>query len=71
MLARPRLLRRLNSALTYGHAVIIAPGGYGKSILLRSLATQRPNTHYLALTPTDADRAVLQPRLEMFYPDPR
>lgn len=71
MLARPRLLRRLNSALTYGHAVIIAPGGYGKSILLRSLATQRPNTHYLALTPTDADRAVLQPRLEMFINAPK
>jgi len=50
---------------------MLAPGGYGKSVLLRTLAAQRPNTLYLALTSADADRAVLQPCLGALINDPK
>lgn len=62
-LLRPRLLRALRTALGLGHVSIVAPGGYGKSILLHSLARQRPDTHYFALTRTDTDPARLRERL--------
>lgn len=71
MLSRPRLLRRLKSALESAHVIMVAPGGYGKSVALRTLTTQLPNTHYLPLTPADADRAVLQPRFDAHLIDPK
>jgi DNA-binding SARP family transcriptional activator len=64
LLTRPRLLRRLQAALRRGHVSITAPGGYGKTVLLHTLAAQRPNTHYLALSPAEADLAILQARLK-------
>ncbi len=62
-LLRPRLMRWLTRALRSGHVCIEAPGGYGKSTLLRSLLTQRAHCYYFDLTYSDADLQVLQARL--------
>jgi DNA-binding SARP family transcriptional activator/uncharacterized membrane protein len=64
MLERPHLLRALNTALRRGHVLINAPAGYGKSMLLRRFASQRPNSYYLLLTPGDADLATLSARID-------
>lgn len=64
LLTRPRLLKQLTNALQRGHLCILAPGGYGKTVLLHSLARQRPQTYYVALTLADADQAHLARRLQ-------
>jgi ATP/maltotriose-dependent transcriptional regulator MalT/DNA-binding SARP family transcriptional activator len=71
ILHRPRLLRRVQAALRRGHVAIIAPGGYGKTVLLHALATQRPDSHYLPLTAADADLAMLQARLNSLIAQPK
>jgi DNA-binding SARP family transcriptional activator len=63
LLPRQRLLRRIRTGLRIAHVVIAAPGGYGKSTLLRSLVAHEPGSYYLALTPADADLAIFQQRL--------
>lgn len=63
-LERPRLLRRIQEALRSHHLLITAPAGYGKSVLLRSLLARRPDSHYLLLTPADADLTYFQARTE-------
>lgn len=63
-LERQPLLKRLAAALDLGHVLIIAPGGYGKTMLLRMLMRYRPRAHYLALSPADADLAYLQERCQ-------
>lgn len=69
-LLRPRLLRMARSALEQGHLFLVAPGGYGKTLFLRSLVTQRPNSYYFALTQADADLTYLQARLTTALPQP-
>jgi len=63
LLVRPRLLHSLQAALQSGHVLITAPAGYGKTVLLRSLAAHRLFTYYLPLAPADADLPHLQERL--------
>ncbi len=67
-LLRPRLLRRLLAALEVGHVLMVAPAGYGKTTLLRSLASHRPHTYYLALTPGDVDLAHFRARFQQAAP---
>ncbi len=67
-LLRPRLLRRLLAALEVGHVLMVAPAGYGKTTLLRSLVAHRPHTYYLALTPGDVDLAHLRVRFQQAVP---
>lgn len=64
LLTRPRLLRSLQAALRSSHVLIIAPAGYGKTVLLRSLAAQQPHTYYLSLSSADVDLPHLRSRLE-------
>ncbi|WP_245860446.1 BTAD domain-containing putative transcriptional regulator [Candidatus Chloroploca asiatica] len=64
MLRRPLLLEKIVALLEEGHLFINAPAGYGKTMLLQSLQTERPLTHLIALTPADSDLAVLAARLE-------
>lgn len=68
LLIRPRLVHSLQAALRPGHVLITAPAGYGKTLLLRSLAAHRPYACYLPLTPADADPPHLQARLEEVQP---
>ncbi|MFN3979762.1 MAG: BTAD domain-containing putative transcriptional regulator [Caldilinea sp.] len=63
MLERPHLLRALGTALRSGHVLVNAPAGYGKSMLLRRFASQRPNSYYISLTSGDADLATLSARI--------
>ncbi len=63
MMERPRLLHRLQAALQAGHVYVVAPAGYGKTVLLRTLSARQPHAHYLALEPADADLSHLQKRL--------
>ncbi len=67
-LVRPRLLHSLQAALRSGHVLVTAPAGYGKTILLRSLAAYQPYTFYLPLSPADADLPYLQARLRDALP---
>lgn len=69
-LPRARLLSRAERALRRGHLFIEAPGGYGKSTLLRALAGKRPGAIYIGLTSADADLAVFQARLTPFLAQP-
>ena len=62
VLERPRLLHRIERILDSHHLVIVAPPGYGKSVLLHQLAAYCPHTFYLPLTLADTDPAVLQAR---------
>lgn len=71
LLVRPRLLRSLQAALRSGHVLISAPAGYGKTVLLRSLAIHQPHTYYLPLTPADADLPHLRERLRAVPPAAR
>lgn len=71
MLARPRLMRQIKSALETSHVVMFAPGGYGKSVVLRTLTHQRPYTFYLALTPSDVDLTDLQCRIHPILENPK
>ncbi|NCC36076.1 MAG: hypothetical protein EOM24_29285, partial [Chloroflexia bacterium] len=64
VLRRPLLLDKIAALLEEGHLFINAPAGYGKTMLLQSLQTERPLTHLIALTPADSDLAVLAARLE-------
>lgn len=64
MLFRRRLLQKLHHTLAASHLIIAAPPGYGKTVLLRQLATYRPGSYYLPLTVSDGDTAVLQSRLQ-------
>lgn len=64
ILHRPRLMRRLAAALRDRHVMVVAPAGYGKSTLLRTLAAHRPACVTLALTPADADLAWFAPRVD-------
>lgn len=63
LLPRSHLLSRIQAALRYAHVFVIAPAGYGKSSLLRSLVAHQPDSYYVPLSPGDADLAVLQSRL--------
>jgi ATP/maltotriose-dependent transcriptional regulator MalT len=60
---RSRLLEKITALLDEGHLFINAPAGYGKTMLLQSLQTERPHTYLIPLTPADSDPAVLQERL--------
>ncbi|NOX61437.1 MAG: hypothetical protein GXP42_05760 [Chloroflexi bacterium] len=62
-MVRPRLLRKIEAALSAGHVLITAPAGYGKTVLLRSLSAHRPHSFYTRLTPADADLSRLQEKL--------
>lgn len=64
LITRVQLISDMQRALMGGHVVIEAPAGFGKSVLLQQLARQQINSHYLALTITDSDVAVLRTRLE-------
>ena len=67
---RPRILAQLQRALETGHALLTAPAGYGKSAILRALASERPSTHLIILTPTDKDLAAFSARLQpLMQPD--
>ncbi|MBI1295609.1 hypothetical protein GC175_11710 [bacterium] len=61
---RTRLLDQIAAALSEGHLFINAPAGYGKTMLLQSLVTERRYTYLIPLTPADGDPAVLRQRLE-------
>lgn len=61
---RPRLLEKVAALLEEGHLFINAPAGYGKTMLLQSLQTERPHSYLIPLTPADSDPAVLAERLE-------
>lgn len=62
-LRRSRLLDKLAALLDEGHLFVDAPAGYGKTMLLQSLQTERPHTYLIPLTPADGDPAVLRERL--------
>ncbi|MCC9078133.1 hypothetical protein FKZ61_018705 [Litorilinea aerophila] len=64
ILERPRLYGELQELLAAGHVALVAPAGYGKSVLLRALAARRPHAFLLQLEPADADLARLQARWE-------
>src|SRR5262245_28741855 len=58
LIARPRLLARLNSGLDSKLTMIAAPAGYGKSTLLADWLRAAPRpAAYLALDEYDADPA--------------
>ncbi|MBK8986617.1 MAG: winged helix-turn-helix domain-containing protein [Chloroflexi bacterium] len=61
---RPRLLEQMAALLGEGHLFINAPAGYGKTLLLQSLQTERPYTYFIPLSPADSDPAALRERLE-------
>jgi ATP/maltotriose-dependent transcriptional regulator MalT len=61
---RSRLLEKVAALLEEGHLFINAPAGYGKTMLLQSLQTERPYSYLIPLTPADSDPAVLAERLE-------
>ena len=61
---RTRLLDQIAAALSEGHLFVNAPAGYGKTMLLQSLVTERPYTYLIPLTPADGDPAILRQRLE-------
>lgn len=63
-LRRSRLLEKIAALLEEGHLFINAPAGYGKTMLLQSLQTERPHTYLIPLSPADSDPAVLQERLD-------
>lgn len=63
-LPRPHLLRRLQRTLRTGHVLISAPPGYGKTTLLQLLVASHPATHYLVLSPDDADLTLLRARVQ-------
>ncbi len=63
ILLRPRLLRRIQAALYTQSVLVTAPGGYGKTTLLRALTREIPHSSYFRLTSADADVAWLQTRL--------
>ena len=71
MLARTRILKRINAALEHGDVYLSAPAGYGKSTLLRLLLGHRPAITLLALSPSDADLSQLQARLQPHLPHSR
>jgi ATP/maltotriose-dependent transcriptional regulator MalT/DNA-binding SARP family transcriptional activator len=60
---RSRLLEKITALLEEGHLFINAPAGYGKTMLLQSLQTERPHSYLIPLSPADSDPAVLQERL--------
>ncbi|MFN3981303.1 MAG: BTAD domain-containing putative transcriptional regulator [Caldilinea sp.] len=64
LLPRLWLIRRIQRALRTSNVHLLAPAGYGKSTLLRTLVAYEPQSDYLALTPADADLAVLKQRIE-------
>ncbi|MBX2999924.1 MAG: hypothetical protein KF893_15490 [Caldilineaceae bacterium] len=64
LIRRPRLLDQVNAALSEGHLFVTAPAGYGKTMLLQSLETERPYTYLIPLTAADGDPASLRQRLE-------
>ena len=55
---------QIAAALSEGHLCINALAGYGKTMLLQSLVTERPYTYLIPLTPADGDPAVLRQRQE-------
>jgi hypothetical protein len=61
---RTRLLNQMTDLLRQGHLFINAPAGYGKTMLLQSLQTERPYSYLIPLTPADSDPAALAERLE-------
>lgn len=58
LLARPRLLARLNEVWQHRLAVLVAPAGYGKTSLLGQWAGQQPagRTAWYTLEESDANR---------------
>ena len=54
---RPALRHRLDQALSQPLALIVAPAGAGKSVLLAQWAASRPDLHYvwLQVDPRDDD----------------
>lgn len=70
-LQRRTLLRRISTLLEAQHVLILAPGGYGKSMLLEQLASQRPATHMIALRELGRDLALLQQTLTPLLKNPR
>lgn len=64
-------MRQIKSALETSHVVLCAPGGYGKSVALRTLTHQRPHTYYFALTPSDVDLTDLQCRIRSILENPK
>lgn len=63
-ITRVQLIAQIQQALSTGHVIIEAPAGFGKTVLLQQLTTQRVNSHYLPLTVADSDVAALRARLE-------
>lgn len=68
MLPRPRLLRRLIQARDHGPIFLIAPPGYGKTILLREYAAHQPNTYLIRLHPESLESMRLEDRLAEIPP---
>ncbi|MEM7028703.1 MAG: BTAD domain-containing putative transcriptional regulator [Chloroflexota bacterium] len=63
LIERPRVLQTLQQGLETCHILLVAPAGYGKSVALRTLAAERPNSHLVGLTIADQDPVVLEARL--------
>ena len=67
IIERPHVRDRLLAALEKSHLLLVAPGGYSKSTVLRDLARHRPDARLVTITPADLDLAVLQARLEPLF----
>ena len=63
LIERPRLTQLLQRRLERSHVLMMAPAGYGKSVLLTHLVSRRPRTFHIQLTAADTDFEVLQERL--------
>src|SRR5215213_7973857 len=54
--ARPRLRDQIESAVPLGVALIVAPGGFGKTVALADFARSAPfPVAWLSVSPADAD----------------
>src|SRR5436190_21621921 len=53
---RPRLREALDGAVPLGAALVVAPGGFGKTVALADFAAHAPfPVAWLTVTPADAD----------------
>jgi hypothetical protein len=63
-LVRERLLRRIDEALESSLAVLVAPPGFGKSVLVRQWAARRQGTHTVVLSDEASGRCALNAMAE-------